>query len=255
MLRVMSTFVSFYKCSRGADWLPDFQVVFVFFKWALRSAVQCFLLVSSTLTSPCLRIQSVFFSSKLLLDAPCSSLYNGVQDIFHPPGKLQFLRLLWCRTSKWRKWSGCIQKFLNAIIPMPCHSFGAHFKTTKPFLPVTFILFIFLVQARHLWKQLDFRCFRLRMPSKIPPLQISPIKLGARWCNISKHSFPDHFYEMWKIIERKSSASSTKVARGKINMVLYIHELVSNIFQPIWFTWQQKLSLLPQLGNKNPTTG
>ena len=149
MLRVMSTFVMFYKCSRGAGWLPDFQVAYVFFKWALRSAVQYFLLlVSSTLTSPCLRIQSVFFSSKLLLDAPCSSLYNGVQDIFHPPGKLQFLRLLWCRTSKWRKWSGCIQKFLNAIIPMPCHSFGAHFKTTKPFLPVTFILFIF-------WSRLD----------------------------------------------------------------------------------------------------
>ena len=48
-----------------------------------------------------------------------------------------------------------------------------------------------------------------------------------------KTQFSDHFYEMWKIIERKSSASSTKVARGKINMVLYIHELVSNIFQPI----------------------
>ena len=77
----------------------------------------------------------------------------------------QFLRLLWCRTSKWRKWSGCIQKFLNAIIPMPCHSFGAYFKTTKPFLPVTFILFIFLVQVRHLWKQLDFRCFRVRIPN------------------------------------------------------------------------------------------
>ena len=138
----------FYKCSRGAYWLPDFQVVFVFFKWALRSAVQCFLLVSCTLTSPCLRIQSVFFSSKLLLDAPCSSLYNGVQDIFHPQGKLQFLRLLWCRTSKWRKWNGSIQKFLNAIIPMPCHSFGLHFKTTKPFLPVTFILFNF-------WSWLD----------------------------------------------------------------------------------------------------
>ena len=152
-----------------------------------------FLLVSSTLTSPCLRIQSVFFSSKLLLDAPCSSLYNGVQDIFHPQGKLQFLRLLWCRTSKWRKWSGSIQKFLNAIIPMPCHCLGAHFKTTKPFLPVTFILFIFLVLVRHLWKQHDFRCFRVRMPSKIPSLQISPIKLRARWCNISKHGFPVHF--------------------------------------------------------------
>ena len=135
------------------------------------SAVQCFFAGIlhphfSLFTDPV-----VFFSSKLLLDAPCSSLYNGVQDIFHHPGKLQFLRLLWCRTSKWGKWSGCIQKFLNAIIPMPCHSFGAHFKTTKPFLPVTFILFIFLVQTRHLWKQLDFRCFRLRMPSKIPPLQ------------------------------------------------------------------------------------
>ena len=149
--------------------------------------------VSSILTSPCLRIQSVFFSSKLLLDAPCSSLYNGVQDIFHPQGKLQFLRLLWCRTSKWRKWSESIQKFLNAIIPMPCHSFGLHFKTTKPFLPVTFILFIFLVLVRHLWKQHDFRCFRVRMPSKIPSLQISPIKLRARWCNILKHGFPAHF--------------------------------------------------------------
>ena len=95
--------------------------------------------VSSILTSPCLRIQSVFFSSKLLLDAPCSSLYNGVQDIFFPRGKLQFLRLFWCRTSKWRKWSGSIRKFLNAIIPMPCHSFGAYFKTTKPFLHVHFI--------------------------------------------------------------------------------------------------------------------
>ena len=63
------------------------------------------------------------------------------------------------------------------------------------------------------------------------------------------------FLSILEITERKPSASPTKVARGKINMVLYIHELVSNIFQPIWFTWQQKLSLLPQLGNKNPTTG
>ena len=210
-----------------------------------------FLLVSSTLTSPCLRIQSVFFSSKLLLDAPCSSLYNGVQDIFFPRGKLQFLRLFWCRTSKWRKWSGSIQKFLNAIIPMPCHSFGLHFKTTKPFLPVTFILFNF-------WSWLDI-C------ENNTTFDVSGWECQAKYLH-SKSLLSNFelvgaifqstvFLSILEITERKPSASPTKVARGKINMVLYIHELVSNIFQPIWFTWQQKLSLLPQLGNKNPTTG
>ena len=107
--------------------------------------MQCFfLLVSSTLTSPCLRIQSVFFSSKLLLDAPCSSLYNGVQDIFHPPGKLQFLRLLWCRTSKWMRnevevfksfWMPLFQCLVIVLVHIlkqqnpffPSHSFYSYF--------------------------------------------------------------------------------------------------------------------------------